>query len=66
MTRDLTPATWRKSSFSSSQAQCVEVADLPNGHRGVRDSKNPAGAALMFTAPEWAAFTAGVRAGEFD
>jgi hypothetical protein len=32
----------------------------------VRDSKNPTGAALMFTATEWAAFIAGVRAGEFD
>jgi hypothetical protein len=32
----------------------------------VRDSKNPTGAALMFTATEWSAFTTGVRAGEFD
>jgi hypothetical protein len=36
-------------------------------HEGeVRDSKNPTGAALMFTATEWSAFTTGVRAGEFD
>ncbi|MDQ2883268.1 MAG: DUF397 domain-containing protein [Actinomycetota bacterium] len=62
---DLAPA-WRKSTFSNSQGACVEVADLPGGGRGVRDSKNPAGAVLMFTGPEWSAFTAGVRAGEFD
>ncbi|MGH3965600.1 MAG: DUF397 domain-containing protein, partial [Pseudonocardiaceae bacterium] len=31
----------------------------------VRDSKDPTGTALMFTATEWAAFTAGVRGGEF-
>jgi uncharacterized protein DUF397 len=43
-----------------------EVADLPNGGRGVRDSKNPTGPALMFTTAERVAFTAGVRAGEFD
>jgi hypothetical protein len=66
MTHDLTPATWRKSSFSNSQAACVEVADLPNGGRAVRDSKHPDGGHLMFTGPEWTAFTAGVRAGEFD
>jgi uncharacterized protein DUF397 len=32
----------------------------------VRDSKNRTGPLLGFTPTEWAAFTAGVRAGEFD
>lgn len=32
----------------------------------VRHSKDPTGPRLAFTAAEWAAFTAGVRAGEFD
>jgi Domain of unknown function (DUF397) len=41
------------------------VADLGDG-RAVRDSKNPTGAHLTFTATEWSAFTAGVRAGDFD
>ncbi|MGH3755596.1 MAG: DUF397 domain-containing protein [Pseudonocardiaceae bacterium] len=31
----------------------------------MRDSKDPAGPALMFTTATWAAFTAGARAGEF-
>lgn len=58
--------TWRKSSYSSDQGgNCVEVANLPDG-RAVRDSKDPHGAALVFTATEWVAFTTGVRAGEFD
>ncbi len=31
---------FRKSSYSSSNIECVEVADLPGG-AAVRDSKNP-------------------------
>jgi hypothetical protein len=57
---------WYKSSYSSGQGgACVEVADLDTDTRAVRDSKNPHGPALMFTATQWAAFTTGVRAGEF-
>jgi len=44
----------------------VEVADLDDGDRAVRDSKDPSGPALTFTAAAWSAFTAGVRAGDFD
>ncbi len=57
---------WCKSSHSGTAGNCVEVADLHDGHRAVRDSKNPTGPALIFTPADWAAFTAGVRAGEFD
>jgi hypothetical protein len=32
----------------------------------VRDSKDPGRQPLVFTLEEWAAFTAGVKAGEFD
>ncbi|HEY3895015.1 MAG TPA: DUF397 domain-containing protein [Pseudonocardiaceae bacterium] len=64
---DVTGATWRKSSYSNGAGgDCVEVADLEGGHYAVRDSKNPDGAVLTSATAEWSAFTAGVRAGEFD
>jgi hypothetical protein len=64
---DLTRAVWRKSSYSSANGgQCVEIAsNLPDAI-AVRDSKNPEGPKLAFAPDEWQAFTAGVKAGEFD
>lgn len=56
---------WIKSSFSFSNSNCVEVAELADGTIGVRDSKNPVGAVLEFTADEWTAFVGGVQHGEF-
>jgi hypothetical protein len=62
----LTGAVWRKASYSNGNGgDCLEVADLDGGHRAVRDSKNPTGPALTCTAAHWAAFTAGIRTGEF-
>lgn len=56
---------WRKSSFSKQNGNCVELAQLPAGGVAVRDSKDPHGPALRFTRAEWAAFVAGMSAGEF-
>jgi hypothetical protein len=46
---------------------CVEVAALPGGLIGIRDSKNAAASApvLRFDRAEWEAFLEGVAAGEF-
>jgi hypothetical protein len=62
---DLSRTRWRKSSYSSANGQCVEVAHLDQ-EIAVRDSKNPGEATLVFSAGEWDAFVAGVKAGEFD
>jgi Domain of unknown function (DUF397) len=58
--------SWVKSSLSFANGNCVEVANLPNGEIGVRDSKNSEGPVLRFTPDEWHAFLGGVRNGEFD
>ena len=60
---DLTKADWFKSSRSTAGRECVEVAWLGGGRVGVRDSKNPAGPALVFAPDEWDAFNAGLKAG---
>jgi predicted secreted Zn-dependent protease len=55
---------WRKSAASET-GQCVEVAFV--GQRIlVRSSDDPSGPMLTFSEPEWTAFLAGVRNGEFD
>jgi Domain of unknown function (DUF397) len=63
----LDAAAWRTSSYSGPNGNCVEVADLPDGRRAVRDTKDRGrGPILMCTPGEWQAFVAGVKAGEFD
>ena len=59
-------SNWVKSSLSFSNGNCVEVASLPDGGIGVRNSRDPEGAVLRFTSDEWHAFLGGARNGEFD
>ncbi|SFF49523.1 protein of unknown function [Actinacidiphila alni] len=57
---------WRKSSYSGSNGgDCVEVADNVPGTVPVRDSKDPQGPALAFSADAWTAFVADVKADRF-
>lgn len=63
---ELTDARWRKSSYSGSGGTCIEVADGFAGVMPVRDSKDPSGPALVFSATAWQSFVTAVRTGEFD
>ena len=61
---DLTSATWRRSSYSSSTGQnCVEVATNLRDMVAVRDSKDPDGAKLLLSIREWRSFLSRQKAG---
>ncbi|MEV0118126.1 DUF397 domain-containing protein [Streptomyces sp. NPDC050844] len=65
VTTPATYASWRKSTYSGgSSGECLEVNDTAyeaHAHVPVRDSKNPHGPAVVFTAPAWTAFLTGVK-----
>jgi hypothetical protein len=52
---------WKKSRYSGSEGNCVEVAKLTDGGRAVRDSKNVEGPALRFGTGPWREFIAKVK-----
>lgn len=49
---DLSAVTWRKSSISVDEGNCVEVAQIEDGRFAVRDSKFPDQGAVLFTSTE--------------
>ncbi|NBM17692.1 DUF397 domain-containing protein [Streptomyces sp. GC420] len=49
-------ARWRRSSRSTGMNNCVETAGLGTGLLAVRDSKNTAGPALLFSSTAWTSF----------
>lgn len=56
---------WNKSSYSNNNGACVEVR-RDGASVQVRDTKDREGGTLTFTAPEWLAFVAGAKSGDFD
>ena len=52
---------WRRSRRSGTSGACVEVAGVADGVLAVRDSKNPQGARLAFSAAAWQQFTSVLR-----
>ncbi|GCD45756.1 DUF397 domain-containing protein [Streptomyces paromomycinus] len=60
---NLVNVTWRKSTYSGGQDECLEIADnLPaRSPVPIRDSKRPHGPHLLFSAPAWAAFLTALK-----
>ncbi|MCE4945251.1 DUF397 domain-containing protein [Streptomyces noursei] len=54
---------WRKSSYSGTGGNCIEVADSTPGVIPVRDSKDRIGPHLTFGTAAWAAFVDDVKNG---
>lgn len=59
------PAEWRKARRSMGNGDCVETATAGRGVV-VRDSKDPGGPMLAYSAGSWLAFTRKARLGHFD
>ncbi|GGL12859.1 DUF397 domain-containing protein [Sphaerisporangium melleum] len=53
--------SWRKSSYSAAENDCVEVTDLSEGAKAVRDSKNAALGHFRVSAQGWRDFTRTIR-----
>ncbi|MFD5295903.1 DUF397 domain-containing protein [Streptomyces mutabilis] len=62
---ELSGLRWLRSSYSTGANNCVETARPSSGPwaglLAVRDSKVPAGPALLFSPGSWASFTAAVQ-----
>jgi len=56
---------WRKARRSMANGNCVEVRPA-YGAVAVRDSQNPGGLVLAYSAASWRAFTHAARLGRFD
>jgi hypothetical protein len=57
---------WRKSSYSGTSANCVEVCTSQLGTVGIRDSKNAPGPELAVSDQTWTRFVQAIKHGEFD
>ncbi|MEU9118375.1 DUF397 domain-containing protein [Streptomyces sp. NPDC048506] len=56
---------WRKSSYSDGEgSECLEVLDGHPTGVPVRDSKDPHGPALLFSADAWSAFVGSLKAAD--
>ncbi|GAA3077559.1 DUF397 domain-containing protein [Streptosporangium carneum] len=62
---DLSGAEFRKSSLSGGNNNCVEVATNLPGVVAIRDSKDPSGPALTFSATAWGNFLEDIRSEGF-
>jgi hypothetical protein len=58
---DLSRAEWHKSSYSSQDGNCVEVARNLPALVAVRDSKSPDGPNLLVSPETWQLFVMSIR-----
>ncbi|HEY1915262.1 MAG TPA: DUF397 domain-containing protein [Streptosporangiaceae bacterium] len=58
---DLSRATWRKSTYSGQNGNCVEVARNLPGLVAIRDSKHPQGPTLLVTREAWRTLIEGLH-----
>jgi hypothetical protein len=63
---ELADLAWIKAQASNHNGACVEVASTSTDKIAIRDSKDPGGPILVYTATEFRAFLDGARNGEFD
>lgn len=63
---DILDARWRKPWSGSNGGACLEVAKLPDGRVAVRQSTDPEGPALVFSAEEIRVFVKGSKEGKAD
>jgi Domain of unknown function (DUF397) len=63
---DIRRAEWSKSSYSSANGQCIQVARNLPGVVAVRDSKNPDGPKLIFSPADWQTFVSGMKGQDFS
>ncbi|GII81141.1 transcriptional regulator [Sphaerisporangium rufum] len=63
---ELAGVRWRKSARSNPSGNCVELAELPGGAVGMRNSRHPGGPVLVYSPGEMADFIARTKRGDFD
>lgn len=63
---DTAAARWERTTREDGTPAALEIGYADNGLVALRMAENPEGDILIYTPSEWAAFTEGVKDGEFD
>lgn len=62
---DANPPEWRKSTHSTADGNCIEVAALPEGKIAIRNDESDQ-IVVSASREDFRAFVLGIKAGEFD